>query len=254
MQNLVDSVDKVEGRFSYWPYKEPIQELIKMESGGADKEGARMSRHVFAGQYQQNPVAIGGNLIQGHWFIRYLKLPKLRNRLIFADTAQKTKEANDYSVFQCWGAGIDGKIYLVDQIRGKWESHELKKRAKAFWIKHQALNDDDMWGTLRKLKVEDKSSGTGLIQDLRHEGQIPVEDIQRHVDKLTRLNDAEPYIHGGMVCIPEESEFTNDYVAEFEAFSPDLTHAHDDQVDPTCDAIKDMLSSGNVMKTWENLA
>ena len=260
IQKLVDSSDKIDGgRFSYWPYKEPIHELAAMETGGADKDGARMSRHVFAGQYMQNPVAIGGNVIQGAWFGRYTRLPKLKYRIIYGDTAQKTKEANDYSVFQCWGHGVDGKIYLVDQIRGKWESHELKKRAIAFWAKHKAQDDDATIGSLRALKIEDKSSGTGLIQDLKNGDtenpvRIPVKEIERHVDKYTRLMDAESYIHGGDVCIPADAPFTNDYIAEFEAFTADNTHAHDDQIDPTCDAVKDMLSTGNKIKQWERLA
>ena len=254
IQKLIDMDENEGGRFSYWPYKEPIEELLKMEAGGEDREGARMSRHVFAGQYQQNPVAIGGNIIQGQWFGRYTVQQKLKYRIIYADTASKTKERNDYSVFQCWGLGNDGKIYLTDQIRGKWESHELKARAKAFWLKHKALDDDQLNGQLRKMMVEDKSSGTGLIQDLKHEGQFPIEPIERHVDKLTRVNDAEPYIHAGLVCVPENAPFVNDYIQEFEAFTADDTHAHDDQIDPTCDAVKDMLSSGNKIKIWENLA
>lgn len=267
LQKLVDSstrqsvvVDENTGDkkefFSYWPYKEPIDELIAMSKGGPDKDGSRMSRHVFSGQYQQNPVALGGNLIQGHWFIKYKILPRIKYRIIYADTASKTKEANDYSVFQCWGMGYDNKIYLIDQIRGKWEMHELRKRAKAFWAKHKALDDDDKWGTLRIVKVEDKSSGIGLIQDIKaDEDGFPIKPIERHIDKLTRLLDAEPYIHDGFVCIPETAEFTNDYIAEFEAFTADDTHAFDDQVDPTCDAVKDMLSTlGNSIKKWEKLA
>ena len=124
-------------RFSYWPYKEPISDLLDMEKGRTDdKTGSRISRHVFSSQYQQAPRAIGGNLIRGEWFPRYTIIPKIKYRKIYADTAQKTKERNDYSVFACYGLGDDGRLYLLDQIRGKWEAPELESRAKAFWIKH----------------------------------------------------------------------------------------------------------------------
>jgi predicted phage terminase large subunit-like protein len=241
-------------RFSYWPYKEPIKDLLVMERGdGEDQSGSRVSRHVFASQYQQNPVSIGGNIIKGEWFNRYQILPKIKYRKIFADTAQKTKERNDFSVFSCWGLGEDAKLYLLDQIRGKWEAPELEKRAIAFWMKHKAI-DVEKFGQLRKMVVEDKSSGTGLVQKIKMLNQIPIDAIERVKDKLTRVMDVVGYIESRMVSLPEEASFTNDFVSECEAFTADDSHAHDDQIDPMCDAIVDMLSSSNKLKVWEQLA
>lgn len=250
-QKLIHRDDS--GRFSYWPYKEPIADLLAMERGdGQDQTGGRISRHVFASQYQQSPVAIGGNLIRGEWFPLYTLLPKIKHRKIFADTAQKTGERNDFSVFQCWGLGDDGKIYLLDSIRGKWEAPELKKRALAFWNKHASLEIEKL-GQLRQLMVEDKSSGTGLIQDIKLSNQIPVKGIERIKDKLTRVMDVVSYIEIGLVCLPEQGSFTHDFIGECEAFTADDSHAHDDQIDPLADAIVDMLASGNKLKTWEKL-
>lgn len=240
-----------DGRFSYWPYKEPISDLLAMERGdGADQSGARISRHVFASQYQQNPVAIGGNIIKGQDFGRYTILPAITQRKIYADTAQKTAERNDFSVFECWGKGVDGNIYLLDLIRGKWEAPELEKRAIAFWNKHKAF-DVDKYGQLRKLMVEDKSSGTGLIQKIKRDNQIPVEAIERVKDKLTRVMDVVAYLP--QVFLPEDAPFTNDFITECEAFTADDSHAFDDQIDPMVDAIVDMLSTGNKLRVWENL-
>lgn len=242
-----------EGRFSYWPYKEPIQELLTMERGdGQDQSGGRISRHVFASQYQQNPVAIGGNIIKGEWFEKYTVLPKIKYRKIFVDTAQKTKERNDFSVFECWGLGDNGKIYLLDMIRGKWEAPELKSRAIAFWNKHKA-EDVDKFGQLRQMVVEDKSSGTGLIQEIKLLNQIPVKPMERVIDKLTRVMDIVTYVEAHLVCLPLDAPFTLDFIAECEAFTADDSHAHDDQIDPMCDAIVDFLSTGNKLKTWEKL-
>lgn len=239
-------------RFSYWAYKEPIAELLSMERGeGEDQSGSRISRHVFASQYQQNPVAIGGNIIKGAWFERYTVLPKIKYRKIFADTAQKTKERNDFSVFECWGLGENGKIYLIDMIRGKWEAPELEARAIAFWSKHHA-QDVEKLGQLRELKVEDKSSGTGLVQKIRLLNQIPVKPIERVKDKLTRVMDVVGYIEAS-VAVPADAPFTNDFIAECEAFTADDSHAHDDQIDPLCDALVDMVAAGNKLKQWENL-
>jgi predicted phage terminase large subunit-like protein len=243
------------GRMSYWPYKEPLTQLLKMESGGgSDQTGAKISRHVFNSQYNQAPIALGGNIIKSHYFIRYKELPTIKYRHVFADTAQKTKEANDYSVFEEWGMGDDNKIYLLDMLRGKWEAPDLQKNAIAFWAKCKG-RETQKYGSIRKLKVEDKSSGTGLVQTLKvYPYNIPVEAIERDKDKLTRVMDGLPYLECGQVCIPEDARFTSDFVAECESFSPDMSHEFDDQIDPMLDAIVDMLSTGNKMKTWEQFA
>lgn len=253
-QAMIPPSESVDGRFSYWPYKEPIAQLLAMERGdGTDQSGARISRHVFSSQYQQAPVALGGNIIKGEHFERYKVLPKIKWRKIFADTAQKTKEANDFSVFEEWGLGVDGKLYLLDLIRGKWEAPELQRRAIAFWNKCKA-RDVDLFGQCRKMVVEDKSSGTGLVQTLKLPPyNIPIEPLERIKDKLTRVMDALPYLEAKQVCVPEDASYTNDFIAECEAFTADDSHDFDDQIDPMVDAVDDMLQSGNKLKQWEAL-
>ena len=253
-KDLVDTSDgDGTGRFSYWPYKEPMKDLLTMERGeGTDQSGARISRHVFASQYQQTPKALGGNIIKGQFFTRYKTLPKILRRKIFADTAQKTKERNDYSVFGEFGIGNDGRLYLIDLIRGKWEAMELQNRAIAFWAKCKAREVDRV-GQLRKLKVEDKSSGTGLIQTLRKPPHnIPIEGIERDKDKLSRCMDAIPHIEIGSVCIPEDAPFTSDFISECEAFTADDSHDFDDQCDVLFDAIADLLGNDKI-KQWVEL-
>lgn len=242
-------------RYSYWPYKEPLKELLGMESA---------SEYVFNGQYMQRPVPLGGGIFQGAWFTRYVKLPNLRYRHIYADTASKTAERNDFSVFQCVGLGFDGRIYVIDQIRGKWEAWELELVAAAFWQYHNSLDYEDL-NVLRGMKVEDKSSGTGLIQNIKKKGGIPIIGISREKDKLTRAMDVQSFYKVGLVCLPPDdrapmvTRYKNDegewvpikaeyckpwvsgYVTEHESFTPDDTHKFDDQIDPTLDAVTDML-------------
>jgi predicted phage terminase large subunit-like protein len=239
-----DSPRDEDGRFSYWPYKEPLDDMLALE---------RADRYVFSGQYMQRPSPLGGGIIQSARFGRYQVVPELVKRIIYADTAQKTKERNDYSVFQCWGLGKFGGIYLLDQIRGKWEAPQLKRQAIDFWNKHLA------WGAphgsaLVKMRVEDKASGTGLIQDIRADGAIPIEGIERDRDKLTRVMDVVSYIDSGYVHIPESAPWVSDFTQECDAFTADDTHAHDDQIDPMVDAISDLLGSGRVLNIWTKLA
>jgi predicted phage terminase large subunit-like protein len=216
----------------------------------SDMEATLGAYHTSA-QLQQRPKARGGVVIRGEWFKRYATHPVLKYRKIYADTAQKTREANDYSVFECWGFGDDGKIYLLDMIRGKWEAPELKRRAIDFWNKH--LPRATHTGALRSMDIEDKTSGTGLIQDIKSAGKIPVVAVQRNVDKYTRVCDGMSYIEAGLVCLPEEAPFVAEFIAECEYFTANNSHAHDDQIDPMMDAIKDMLAVEDKMLKWSKL-
>ncbi|AOK40888.1 phage terminase large subunit [Burkholderia vietnamiensis] len=235
-----------DGRYSYWPYKEPLQELLASEKADA---------YVFNGQYMQRPSPLGGGIIQSGKFLRYGALPQLQYRKIFADTAQKTAERNDYSVFECWGLGYDNRVYLIDLVRGKWKAPELKRRAIDFWNKHAAIGADDPGApVLRQMKVEDKSSGTGLIQDIQAEGGIPIEGIERVKDKLTRVMDVVSHIDAGNVGVPMDAPWVSDFLTECDSFTADDTHMHDDQIDPMVDAINDMLGGAKDLSVWERLA
>ena len=224
----------------------------RLNEDTVSKMETTLGSYHTAAQLQQRPNKRGGTIIHGEWFKRYLVLPKLSFRKIFADTTQKTKEANDYSVFQCWGYG-EGRIYLLDQIRGKWEAPELQRRAIDFWNKHKDLTDLHTTGQLRRMEIEDKSSGTGLIQGIKEKGSIPIFAIQRDRDKYLRVLDGLPHIEAGLVWIPENAPFTADYIAECEGFTSNDSHAHDDQVDPTMDAIRDMLGQPDKASMWAKL-
>lgn len=214
---------------------------------------ALMTSANWESLYQQSPIKVGGDIIKGEWFGRYGKLPKIKFRKIFGDTAQKTAERNDFSVLECWGKGANGGVYLIDMIRGKWTAPELKRRTIAFWEKHKAIGADDpmMFGPLRALMIEDKSSGTGLIQEIKEKGGIPVKGIERTRDKYTRVDDVLTYIEAGQVHVPEDAPFTSDFIEECEAFTADDSHAHDDQIDPMVDAINDMIAGGGTI--YDNL-
>jgi predicted phage terminase large subunit-like protein len=217
-----------------------------------EERKATMASVNWESLYQQNPQIVGGEIIKGEWFGRYKQPPIIKQRMVYADTAQKTAERNDFSVFECWGKGDDGKLYLLDLIRGKWEAPELERRAVAFWAKH-AGGDAVTMGQLRQMKIEDKASGTGLIQGLKTKARIPVVGIERTKDKYTRLMDVLGYIESGYIMVPEDAPFTNDFVAECEAFTADDSHLHDDQVDPMMDAINDLLASTNAINLWEKM-
>ncbi|KYQ82971.1 helicase [Acinetobacter sp. NRRL B-65365] len=229
------------GRQSYWPLKESLQSLLQLEKGGEDKDGAIVSRYTFASQYMQQPKKLGGDLVKAEWFPRYVELPVLKWRGIWADTAQKVKKHNDFSVFLCAGLGYDNNLYVLDVKRGKWEAPQLLKEAKSFINKHKESNTKI--GKLRYMAVEDKASGTGLIQTIVKETTLPIRAIQRDEDKLSRTMDVILYVEDRRVWLPASAPWLLNYIEEIEGLTADWTHDHDDQWDPTIDAINDSLAS-----------
>ncbi len=212
----------VDGELMF-PERFPEEQVAKLER--------TMGSYAVAGQLQQRPSPRGGGIIKPAWFQSYQQCPPLEWRAVYADTAQKTAEQNDWSVFELWGRTVTGHAVLLDLHRGKWEAPELLAEARAFWLRHQAGSVP-----LRAFKVEDKVSGTGLIQTLRREG-VQVLPIQRARDKITRAFDAAPFIEAGNVLVPEWAHWLGGFMAEVEAFPGG---AFDDQLDPMFDAIHDV--------------
>ena len=213
---------------------------------------------VRSAQFYQNTEMRGGAVFRISWFKRYEtanlheglqcwvvfdgKRIVIKEIHVYADTAQKMKEQNDFSVFQLWGVGVDGNLYLLDQLRGKWESPELKTESEV-WLRKYADARPRRFGW-RDIRIEDKASGTGLIQQLNRIWGTRVQGIPRAIDKVSRAMSAALPLSEGRVYIPQSAPWVADYLAEFQSFSKDDSHAHDDQVDPTMDAIEDLLSKG----------
>lgn len=225
---------------SYWPEKEPIESLLKLKEKG---------NFTFEGQYQQEPYVLGGELIRGEWFKRYNTLPNWKEfsrRAVFADTAMKTGESNDYTVFLDALLLRTGEVYVLNVWRKKVDAVGLLSMAKDIWASVSANNGRESLPPASGLYVEDKASGTGLIQQLRHEqGFIPVIPIERTKDKLTRLMEVQPRIQAGQVYLPESAPWVVDFISECESFTANDTHAHDDQVDPLVDAVNTFLAGAD---------
>jgi predicted phage terminase large subunit-like protein len=180
-------------------------------------------------------VSVSGGIFKDEWWQYYDLLPDLTERTIYGDTAQKIQKRHDYTVFECWGKSRQGKAVLVDMVRGKWEAPELLVQGRAFWAKHKALTSG-LNGALRAFKVEDKVSGTGLIQTLKREG-IPIIGIPRSTDKVERALDSAPMIESGNVLLPRNAPWLSDFLAEAKSFP---NGANDDMLDPMFDAIADV--------------
>lgn len=135
------------------------------------------------------------------------------------DTAQKPEQVNDPSVGTVWAVMENGEAYLVDVVRKRMEYPDLKKAAIALF---------DKWGGDVVL-IEDKASGTSLIQDLRDSTNLPVKAVMPVGDKVTRAVTSTLLMEAGRMWIPDRATWLLDFETELTSFP--TKGVHDDQVD-----------------------
>lgn len=210
-------------------------------------EKTRIGRFVLAAVMQQEPVSLGGNLIPVDKFQRYA--PADRNveweeKILVCDTALKKGMENDWWVIQCWGRK-NGKVYLLDSIRGQYTSPEFTRISAGFYVKHTTIQPNS---PASRFVIEEAAAGPGIIQALNELG-VPATGIVRVKDKAQRVNDVLPFIETGMVLLPRDDDpdavsWLPDFLAEAGAFTQAMTHEHDDQVDCLADGISQLLGEG----------
>lgn len=250
--------------WSYWPQMEDVNDLLQLWE---------KDRYTFLSQYQQNPMALTGGIIDTSWFRTYTTLPKLTHRAVYVDTnSGKVEDWLDYTVFTLVGMGVDGNLYIIDVVRGRWDPEDLLKKAEEVWEKWR-LSGSMRVMPLRHMAIEEKQAGQGLITTLKKRSQtpgqlaIPVREIPRGTgqNKLVRCLNAIPQIKTGKVFVPAthtddgqklssifyedgtiagSTEWVLTAMTECAAFSADDSHDNDDILDTWIDAIDDNLISG----------
>lgn len=251
--HVEDLSGALEKKYNFQTLRKPLldeNEVCQIPSQYTSKriEELKKNSYMFLSQYQQEPIILGGQVIKRAYFRYYSTEKEYRYKriLIAADTAMKVKEHNDYSVFIAGGITNENQLHVLDLIRGKWEAPDLEKMAVNFWNRFK--RDTKTGITCNGLYIEDKASGTGLIQGLKAKYGIPVIGLQGDKDKLTRCENVLPYMEAGQVYLPNDEfyGFNPDLLNECEAFSRDDSHAHDDQVDALVYLIQEGLSKTTV--------
>lgn len=225
-----------------WPMRVDLKELKEMEEGDV---------YTFSSQYMGDPVPAGGAIFKREWFNLYNEVPHrdIQYLRIYADTAMKTGQHNDFSVLQCWAYTKNGDMYLMDMVRGKWEAPELLKRFLQFYKKWRVDNKLFHY-SLQCGVVEDKASGTGLIQQANREPGVIVREVQADKDKVSKAMSAAPVCQAGRVYIPEDAPYLEQFLIEVCSFSPTMAHKHDDITDVLISACFDLVINNTNM--WTN--
>jgi len=200
------------------PQREPLEVLNHLREAQGE--------YNFAGQYQQAPSPLGGGMIKIPWFKTYTpeELPKDFDLILQSwDTANKSTELCDYSVCTTWGI-LKDHLYLLHVLRQRLDYPDLRRAVKQQAEIHRAKN----------ILIEDKASGTQLIQDLQADGVKATTRYEPKLEKVMRMHSVTSIIENGFVHIPDRAEWLAQYLHELAVFP---NGKYDDQVDSTSQAL-----------------
>lgn len=200
------------------PEREPVPVLEHLRR--------TVGEYNFAGQYLQRPAPLGGGLVKAEWFKTYTsgEQPAKFDRVFQSwDTANKATELSDFSVCTTWGQK-NKKFFLLDVLRKRLDYPALKR----------AVCEQAQRFLPTNILIEDKASGTQLIQELIRENVHGVKRYEPSMDKIMRLHSVTGMIENGFVFLPTEASWLSGYLHELTTFPGSK---YDDQTDSTSQAL-----------------
>ena len=203
-----DTANDVLGRKineSHWPGN-PTFSVPMLES-----QRKIMGSFKFSALYQGTPVAAEGQIVKNSWVqtISEEECPEFDVTWLAVDTAFQEKQMADETAICV--ASISRKdptkIYIREIIHGRWGFPDMLEAVKHAYKFYKA----------KVMCIEKAASGQSLIQVLRKEGKIPIEEMRPLKSKTTRLQAVTPYLESGRVYLVENLELDS-FVKELTAF------------------------------------
>jgi len=180
-----------------------------------------MGSFKFAALYQGVPIAAEGQIVKSSWIqiIEESECPELDVVWFGVDCAFSEKEFADETAICV--AGISQRdpsiVYIKEIIKGRWSFPDLVETVKRTYQHYGA----------RVLCVEKAAAGQSLIQVLKREAKIPVEEMKPLKSKTIRLQAVCPLIESARVKIVN-GPWVDIFIKELTAF-PFVRH--DDSTD-----------------------
>ena len=181
-----------------------------------------LGEYNFEAQYQQNPVALEGNLIKKSW-LKYFEKSDLNNlfkeQLVYyisVDCASGVGTEHDFTAISVFVVQ-NSKFYLWDLHRLKIAYPDLKSKIIEILKKYNPS----------AVLIEDKSNGTSLVQDLNSEYNNIIA-IKPTKSKEFRVNSILTTLEAGNLLIAKNQDWVEELEVELVSFP---AGKHDDQID-----------------------
>ena len=180
-----------------------------------------MGSNAFSALYQGNPVSEEGAIVKENWITRLPKgeCPGFDFTWLAVDCAFSEKELADETAICVASIShrFPGIVYVQDIITGRLSFPDLIEKVKALYAQTGA----------RVLCIEKAASGQSLIQMLKKEAKIPIEEMKPLKSKTTRLQAVAPLLEFNR-CRFVEGDWIDPFIRELTTFP---YTKHDDRTD-----------------------
>jgi len=180
-----------------------------------------MGSFAFSALYQGSPMTAEGQIIKDSWINRLGsdKCPEFDLTWLAVDCAFSEKEMADETAICVASIShrFPGKVYIREIITGRLGFPDLIAKVKHLYSFYDA----------KVLCIEKAASGQSLIQMLKKEAKIPIEEMKPLRSKTIRLQAVAPLMEFSRVFFVE-GEWIDAFVRELTTF-PYVKH--DDRTD-----------------------
>ena len=197
-----------------WPERYDLNELerIKYTTGS----------YWWSAMYQQRPQPPEGGLLKRSWIKQYqpYELPDLEELNIYQgwDLAISTKETADYTVCTTLGISKEKQIYVLD-----WYRDRIDFPTQVRVVKKLAEKWDPS-----QIAIESNAYQQALPQQLKKTSMLPIKEVKRTKDKVTRITSAFVHFENGKIILPENHPELDNFINEYVYFPQGK---HDDMLD-----------------------
>lgn len=208
----------------FWGKDKPLApEIMPLEALLEIKNNPQNGSLRFENIYQGNPSNPTGNILNRSWWKRIplQDLPRREDcRMLVQvwDTANKKKAENAFSVCLTMGRTESGDIIIYNMFRKKMEFPELLKKTRELYKIEKP----------RLVLIEDKSSGTSIIQAIKagtgaadddtEAKTLPVLEMPANNDPIAYVSSFAGYVEAGRCILPNEGFWVQDFLDENASF------------------------------------
>jgi predicted phage terminase large subunit-like protein len=195
-----DALGNIKPHLLKFMYKDGLLDPNRLNKNALKIMEVDLGESDFTGQVRQSPQAPGGNILKREWFKPYEDLPKERpiSKIQSWDTAFKKTETSAYNCGLTFYEYRNG-YYLEDAIFEKMEYPELKAEILSYEAKHSP----------NIVLVEDKATGTPIIQELSRDNKINFISILPEGDKVQRAHASSSTVKAGNVYIRSNATWSH---------------------------------------------
>ncbi|MDD4592544.1 MAG: phage terminase large subunit [Parabacteroides sp.] len=209
-------------------YIDGLLDPVRLSREVLDEAKIDLGSMSYSGQYDQNPIIDGGNIVKKEWFntisIQDFEFLYKQNRNpaihFFVDTAYTEKQINDPTGI-IGAVEFSNNLYITSAAKARKEFPELVKFLPE-WVK---ANRYDYRSTIR---IEPKASGLSVIQQLKTSTKLNITNTPTPTDsKETRMQANSGVVESGRIYLVQGS-WNDEFIDEVCGFP---AKTHDEYVD-----------------------